>query len=83
MLNTLGAVDQATGFMHLCARHPADVQPFKGAYICLIWFRFFISMERSLTKRVLTVTPSVWRLKHSENAKSQNNIHPASLYVDW
>ena len=56
VLNTLDSFDQATGFVHLCVRHPVDLQAFKETGIFVIWFRFLISMARSLTERIFTLT---------------------------
>jgi hypothetical protein len=56
VLNTLDSVDQATGFVHPCARHLVDLQVFRGSCIFVIRFKFLISMERSLMERIFTVT---------------------------
>jgi hypothetical protein len=56
VLNTLGYVDQATGFVRLCARHRVDLQAFKGPYIFVICFRFLSSTDRSLAEKILTLT---------------------------
>lgn len=57
VLNKLDSVDQATGFVYLCARYPVDFQEFKESCIFfLTCFSFLSSLERSVTERILTVT---------------------------